>query len=129
MSLIFKGYSSISEADFILKGIGSWKRFFLWGIPSAMLVFGLIFIEKNNTDKFIKSKILLVLGDASYSIYLTHQLFLLVYLSSNKRILIINNMNMDIKILLLTVLSIIIGYIFHKFFEIPILNYAKKKIN
>lgn len=129
MFLIFKGYSSISEADFILKGIGSWKRFFLWGIPSAMLVFGLIFIEKNNTDKFIKSKILLVLGDASYSIYLTHQLFLLIYLSVNKRIEILQNLNADVNIILLTFLAVVIGYFFHKFFEIPMLNYAKKKIN
>lgn len=50
---------------------GYWllESIFLWGIPSAMFFFGLIFFEKSNKSKFIKSKILFVLGDVSYSIF------------------------------------------------------------
>ena len=41
-----------------------WDRFFLWGIPSAMIVYGLLSVKQTN------SRLLVFLGAASYSTYL-----------------------------------------------------------
>lgn len=49
-------------------------RAFFWGIPGALFVYGLLQIEQ--CQNVIKSKFLHILGDASYSIYLTHPLTL-----------------------------------------------------
>lgn len=38
----------------------------------------------------------------------------------------INNMNPDFKILVLTIILLFSGYIFHKYFETPFLKYANK---
>lgn len=125
MFLIFFKNDLISEQTNILKGIGSSKRFLFWGIPSGILVLSLVFIEKSDIGNFPKVPFLINLGEASYSIYLTHQLCLYFYLSTNKRIHAINIMNEDFKILALTIILLFFGYVFHKYFEIPFLKYAK----
>jgi peptidoglycan/LPS O-acetylase OafA/YrhL len=126
MSLIFYKNDIISEQTNILKGIGSSERFLFWGIPSGILVLGLVLIEKSDIENFPKVPFFINLGEASYSIYLTHQLCLFVYLSTNKRIYAINSMNADFKILVLTIILLFFGYIFHKYFETPFLKYANK---
>jgi len=45
------------------------------GLPAAMIVFGAAMVEKRGAPLF-RSRLLLVLGDASYSVYLTHVLVL-----------------------------------------------------
>jgi exopolysaccharide production protein ExoZ len=50
------------------------ERFLAWGLPSAILVAGSIFLERNKVARPVKT--LLTLGDASYAIYATHYIVL-----------------------------------------------------
>jgi len=49
-------------------------RVLLWGVPAALIVLGLVFIERAGLSS--GNRILLLLGDASYAMYLLHPLVL-----------------------------------------------------
>jgi peptidoglycan/LPS O-acetylase OafA/YrhL len=55
----------------IYYGIFNINRVILFGIPSFMIIYGLVSLEVNQKIKNIP-KVLIFLGDASYSIYLIH---------------------------------------------------------
>lgn len=65
---IFTGYGSASEATAILSGYDCWLRVGVWGFPSALLVGGTLFW--NPAMRSLPARLLVFLGDASYSIYL-----------------------------------------------------------
>jgi peptidoglycan/LPS O-acetylase OafA/YrhL len=65
---IFTGYGKASEQDWILAGYYSWLRVCVWGVPAALLVAGVIFW--NPKMRSVPARLLVFLGDASYSIYL-----------------------------------------------------------
>jgi exopolysaccharide production protein ExoZ len=48
----------------------SGDRFIIWGLPAALIVAGSIFLELSAGR--IKVRLLLIMGDASYAIYVTH---------------------------------------------------------
>jgi peptidoglycan/LPS O-acetylase OafA/YrhL len=78
MLLIWKGSGNFSEMADTVDGSSSLLRFIYWGLPSAILVFGILFLEKESSTPSFTNKWMLLLGDASYSIYLVH---LIVYRS------------------------------------------------
>jgi exopolysaccharide production protein ExoZ len=51
-----------------------WPRALGWGLPATLIVFGALYVERNIGE--LRWKPLLMLGNASYSIYLTHTLFM-----------------------------------------------------
>lgn len=65
---IFTGYGNASEQDWILAGRDCWLRVGLWGTPAALLVGGVIFWAPSMRS--FPARLLVFLGDASYSIYL-----------------------------------------------------------
>jgi peptidoglycan/LPS O-acetylase OafA/YrhL len=65
---IFSGYGMASESPSILAGQDCWLRVGLWGLPSALLITGVVFW--NPAMSSMPAKLLVFLGDASYSIYL-----------------------------------------------------------
>lgn len=65
---VFTGYGRASEQDWIMGGHACWLRVAVWGIPSALLVGGVIFW--NPAMRTLPARLLVFLGDASYSIYL-----------------------------------------------------------
>ena len=71
---IFTGYGQASEAPSILAGYDCWLRVGVWGVPSALLVGGAIFWNPemfwNPGMRSLPARLLVFLGDASYSIYL-----------------------------------------------------------
>ena len=68
MTTIFTGYGKASEAHAILSGHACWLRVSVWGVPSALLVGGMVFW--NPALRSLPARLLVFLGDASYSIYL-----------------------------------------------------------
>lgn len=64
------GCGHIGEAHLLFKNAYEIKRVLVWGIPSAMIVLGLLWSEV--AGKTFSSKALLLIGEASYSIYLFH---------------------------------------------------------
>ena len=109
-----------------IKSIGVFRienvidRIFYWGIPSLLIVLGLIYCKKFN------NKFLIFLGNASYSIYLTHFIFIACYYKTISFFLV--NFNHDLMIILSILLSISLGSLFYIFIEKPISNFLKNKI-
>jgi exopolysaccharide production protein ExoZ len=65
---IFTGYARVNNQDWIMAGYYAWLRVAVWGIPAALLVGGTIFW--NPAMRSFPARVLVFLGDASYSIYL-----------------------------------------------------------
>ena len=65
---IFTGYGNASEASSIMAGLDGWLRIGVWGVPSALLVLGAVLWSPAMQSK--PARVLVLLGDASYSIYL-----------------------------------------------------------
>jgi exopolysaccharide production protein ExoZ len=47
----------------------TWPRQIAWGVPSALLVYGMLAFEP---DRFLRNPLIVLGGDASYAIYLCH---------------------------------------------------------
>lgn len=67
-------FPSLWVEDFKLaqQWLGGWQRTVLWGIPAALIVYGCLANEERFRGRLVDN--LLVLGAASYSIYLAHTL-------------------------------------------------------
>ena len=65
---IFTGYGNASEASSIMAGLDGWLRVGVWGVPSGLLVLGAVLWRP--AMQSIPARGLVLLGDASYSIYL-----------------------------------------------------------
>ncbi|WHX65544.1 acyltransferase [Peribacillus frigoritolerans] len=98
-------------------------RVILWGIPSALLLYGLVIKDLTLTKS--PPKFLLFLGDASYSIYLTH---IVGILFSVKVVEYLNLESFTIHFFmpLLFLILIVIGCLFHVLIEKPLLKVLHK---
>tara|TARA_B100000287_G_C20568728_1_gene755637 strand:+ start:169 stop:906 length:738 start_codon:yes stop_codon:yes gene_type:complete len=57
-------------------GLDGWDRFFWWGIPSFFICGGMLRVAVNSQ---LLHKTLMLLGDSSYSLYLTHIFWMAFY--------------------------------------------------
>jgi peptidoglycan/LPS O-acetylase OafA/YrhL len=124
IATVFLGCHDIDKAEFILDGNAALPRVIIWGIPSALLLFGCIFLEENNLSQngAVCSKFIL-LGDASYSIYLTHGFSLIVLAKIWK----IAGLKLpDIFVLAAVLLSTIVGVTFYLCCEKKIVNHLNR---
>jgi peptidoglycan/LPS O-acetylase OafA/YrhL len=74
---IFLGYREADDANYVLNGALSWYRVGRWGVPAAILTAGVIFRPGEVRSAF--GRFCVYLGDASYSIYLTSVITLMIY--------------------------------------------------
>lgn len=86
-------------------------------IPSFLIVLGFLILESKN--KIFNSKLLLLLGNASYSIYLTHYI---VIHGIDKFI------TTEYNNLFILLLCVAVGTLTYKYVELPMLNYTHKKL-
>ncbi len=68
VTTIFTGYGYASESQWILAGHDCWLRVGVWGVPSALFVGGVLFWHPAMHS--LPARLMVFLGDASYSIYL-----------------------------------------------------------
>lgn len=94
-------------------------RVFSWGTPSLLIVLGCAHLNQ------IKNNTIILLGNASYSIYLTHILVMPIYLKIITR-LDINNTPADIIIIAGTLLCMASGILTHMLLEKPMSNLIQK---
>ncbi|BCQ29480.1 acyltransferase family protein (plasmid) [Caballeronia sp. NK8] len=94
------------------------NRFILAGIPSASLVAGLVFWESANG--WIPKFVLLSVGDASYSIYLTHTLTVPIFARGLGHFDKSRALQGDIACLLLVIASTLVGYVVYRAMERPL---------
>jgi exopolysaccharide production protein ExoZ len=93
-------------------------RIVKWGIPSALLVAGAIFLERNG--KIYHHSLLAKLGDSSYSLYLTH---IFSINAVGKVWAMVFGSRYDIFIGVAITVSIVIGYIGYLVVEKPTTTY------
>ncbi len=94
------------------------------GIPCALLIYAMLSIEKNKKD-YSFNRWLFLLGNASYSIYITHIFF---YKGTIKVIYrLFGEINPDVIILISVLLSILGGFFIYLTIEKPMYLYMNKK--
>lgn len=97
----------------------------LYGLSSFLIIINSVNYKLN--DFFKSRKILLLLGNASFSIYLVH-LFSISFISKIFIKIDIRNYISDTSIyVLMAFFSIFIGVFVYKIIEVPLLNYIKKR--
>lgn len=124
--LIRFGYGNVWFYLDAITGKGSLNKFLLWGIPSGFIVAGCVFLEKNgHLAKLFSNRLALLLGDASYSIYLIH------YIILNVLSIIYNTTNFfwqaDVMIWIQLLIATAISLRFYKLVEARLLNRLNRK--
>lgn len=128
--LICFGYKNVSEVSISIFGDKGLLRVLLWGIPSALLVAGFVFFESRKQYGIFKNKLLNLVGDASYSIYLIHILSFPILIKLN--ILKLDTISGDLLIFILIVFAVINGILVYLFIKKPLLKFINtilKKYN
>jgi exopolysaccharide production protein ExoZ len=122
LGTIIFGNGDTSRAEAILIDHKAPLRLLLWGLPSVALVAGLLFLELNQRLQFNRSWILI--GDASYSIYLTHYFALTVF---TKLWYIPHLPFPDLFIILAIIFATLVGIGFYLAVEKRLLHYFNSK--
>ena len=73
LGLVF-GYGGIDDVRALNDPWNGLRRVVIWGLPSALLVFGVVRMERTDRAPRRLSRAAAFMGDASYSIYLVHVL-------------------------------------------------------
>lgn len=90
-------------------------RFIFWGMPVFFLMTGLVFLEKRGT--LFPSSLLRLMGDSSYSIYLSHVFIVLCVSTLVKRKTHFHALPNDILASCTIMSCIIIGYLSYRYIE------------
>jgi len=102
-------------------------RVIAWGIPFTLIILGLINLEQRrevNAPKFF-----IYLGNASYSIYLTHLITILLFETLLEKINFYEKYGfLDMIPIIICIFSVSFGCIFYSFIERPLLNFMKLKV-
>jgi peptidoglycan/LPS O-acetylase OafA/YrhL len=126
---IFTGYGDIFYIPSIFSGYSSMKRVLLWGVPSTCIVAGCVFYEKNGILSHLWNNwVVLLIGNASYSIYLIHApiLYSMGIIYSKSGFILYP----DLVIWLQVLVAIGGGTLFYKIIEKPLLgNFRSKPIS
>ena len=118
---VIYGFGNISELGSVTNGTGSLKRVLLWGLPSACILAGCIFLEKKGVFvKLWNNRFGLLVGDASYSIYLTH--YTLFYILTQVYIQTGYFLNADLSIFVHMGLAVGAGILFYLKVERPLIK-------
>ena len=109
------GISPDNNVMDLLLGHDSIQRVLFFGIPSAMIVFGSLQINA-------RQSVWTYLGDASYTLYLSHPLVMLLLLAFWKKF----PLPPDLGILVCICISLLLAWQIYERIEKPILTFLKK---
>jgi peptidoglycan/LPS O-acetylase OafA/YrhL len=124
--LIRFGYGDVWYYLNTINGQASLHKFLIWGIPSSAIVFGCIFLEKNGyLTRLFGNRLSVLLGNASYSIYLIHYITLniltIVYIKTHFF------WRGDVMIWLQLIVATVIAIGFYKLVEKPLIKRLQQK--
>ncbi|WP_368903526.1 acyltransferase family protein [Providencia sp. 2.29] len=93
-------------------------------IPMSLLILSLSF-NYGLIGKLLSGRAIVLLGEASFSLYMTHQLVIRYLLKINERFNLLSD-----GLLLISIISLclIVSVIFYKFIEIPMKNWTYEKL-
>lgn len=106
-------------------GLGGFPRFIWWGVPAAILLAGIVMCPQIS-DR-LHSKALVVFGDSSYSLYLTHTFTLPAVAIAMKWTGLVPYIPPDISMLLMTLACCVTAYFFYLLVESPITRFLSRK--
>lgn len=98
-------------------GLDGWLRVVGWGLPAFMLVVASLDAGSPWTTA---GRSLLVLGNASYSLYLTHSFVMIVYAAALKRVVVLSALPQAPLVVAVTLASIAVGFLVHVLVEKPL---------
>lgn len=110
---LIAGPGSNAEIGNIVSGELVWQRLLLWGVPSALLVYGATGLENRCSGRVWM--VLAKLGDASYAIYLSHRF---ITLFGGKLVMALG-IGHDVTLPMLAV-AVLAGWLVHIWIERPI---------
>lgn len=125
---VITGAASFFVGAYVLHSLGGWfgtgplVRTFCFGLPSAVLLYGLVALEK--TQNWVLPRFLQNLGDASYSLYLWHQLVFAVLFFCISYLGITESLPRELYALGFIVIAILVGMLSYRFIEKPILRHG-----
>jgi peptidoglycan/LPS O-acetylase OafA/YrhL len=99
---------------------GGWGRLLFFGLPSLLVVHGAASAEMEGKLRF--PKMMRKIGDASYSIYLTHVLVLSAIGRAWAQIAVPGAINHAIVLATMVLVTLIVGLLSYRWVEVPILN-------
>ena len=102
------------------------NRFIFWGIPSALIVSGAIFLER--AEKWWRVAPLKMLGDSSYSLYLSHAILQHVLISLAMKLDPNHKIVGDVLWTFLVASSVIVGYLCYRLIEAPIHQWLRTRL-
>lgn len=98
----------------------------LFGLPSLLLITGSASIEFHVQVKF--PPLLVFLGDASYSIYLTHAMFINAFALIFQRVSWITQINPSLPLLVVAIGAVLGGSAVYQLVELPMLSLLRNRI-
>ncbi|MBW4614352.1 MAG: acyltransferase [Desmonostoc vinosum HA7617-LM4] len=100
--------------------------FVYYGIPSMLIVIGAAALDLNREIQI--PSIFIYLGDASYSVYLTHASVINILTNLIAKMHLENMFYSDLSKFFILIISLLVGCIFHSYIEQPLLKVFRKKI-
>jgi exopolysaccharide production protein ExoZ len=120
--ILMAGGAAFAENKGSTAGLASNVRYLAWGLPALLVTVSFIRMQ---FDKSRLTKIFLPIGDASYSIYLTHPTMMTLF-ASLIRFHILKPIAYPIILpLLFVMVCIVFGFLIHYFIERPILVWLR----
>jgi len=118
---MFFGSTIVNNPSGTVVGPVAFQRFLHMGIPATMMVSGCIFLEKNALFwPLWNNRYVQLLGNASYSLYLSHYITYSVLAALFVRLGPVLNINLSIFLWFL--IAIINGILFYRYVETPLLH-------
>ena len=127
LALSIVGFGLLAAAPLFVthtdgNGLQGLPRVFAWGVPAALIVFTFLNI-KAPTNRIMRAAVLL--GDASYALYLTHEFIMIGYARSLK-IGAISRIDQYYVVPILILVCVGVGLAAHLFVEKPLLAFTRR---
>jgi exopolysaccharide production protein ExoZ len=120
--ILIAGGAAFAENNKSTAGLASNVRYIAWGLPALLITVSFI---KMQFKKSFLTRILLPVGDASYSIYLTHPTMMILF-ASLIRFHVLKPIAYPIILpVFFAIVSLVFGLLIHYFFERPILGFLR----
>jgi len=97
-----------------------------YGIPSTLIILGAAAYDLRTPSQ--PPEILMYIGDASYSVYLTHFVLLTAMLLGFLKLGIIDFIGYQVAMVVIPVGTLVIGCLVYSYIEKPMLNFCRKKL-
>lgn len=117
--------AGVLTLPFVEIGHGLYQRVFWLGVPAAIIV--LLAVRLEQAGWGVKNPVLLLVGDASYLLYLTQ----IYVLQLGEKMIGLNRFNRPVKILLglgLVLGAVALACTLHRYCEVPVLQTLKRRL-